>query len=170
MLGGHISVESVFGGGSVFKFTIPLLYDESQLNKNDVEFEIMQNDSEGKVILVAEDDNINFLLLKTILEKKNHKVIRAKNGQEVVDLSASNSDIDLIFMDIKMPVLDGYEAFEIIKNQKPDSIIIAQTAHSSTEVKERIIKAGFSGYITKPLDKDKIYELINKVFQNDTIC
>ena len=170
MLGGHISVESVFGGGSVFKFTIPLLYDESQQNKNDVEFEIMQNDSEGKVILVAEDDNINFLLLKTILEKKNHKVIRAKNGQEVVDLSASNSDIDLIFMDIKMPVLDGYEAFEIIKNQKPDSIIIAQTAHSSTEVKERIIKAGFSGYITKPLDKDKIYELINKVFQNDTIC
>jgi signal transduction histidine kinase/CheY-like chemotaxis protein len=170
MLGGHISVESVFGGGSVFKFTIPLLYDESQQNKNEVEFEIMQNDSEGKVILVAEDDNINFLLLKTILEKKNHKVIRAKNGQEVVDLSISNLDIDLIFMDIKMPVLDGYEAFEIIKKQKPESVIIAQTAHSSTEVKERIIKAGFSGYITKPLDKDKIYELINKVFQNDTIC
>ncbi|CAN1507934.1 Signal transduction response regulator, receiver domain [Flavobacteriaceae bacterium] len=170
MLGGHISVESVFGGGSVFKFTIPLLYDESSQIKNDIEFEIMQYNSEGKTILVAEDDNINFLLLKTLLEKKNHKVIRAKNGQEVVDLSASNSDIDLIFMDIKMPVLDGYEAFEIIKNQKPESIIIAQTAHSSTEVKERIIKAGFSGYITKPLDKEKIYELINKVFQNDTIC
>jgi signal transduction histidine kinase/CheY-like chemotaxis protein len=171
MLGGEITVESVFGRGSVFKFTIPLVYDVSEQNdKNDDDAEIVQNVFESKIILVAEDDNINFLLLKTILEKKNHQVIRAKNGQEVVDISASNPDIDLIFMDIKMPVLDGYEAFEKIKEQKPDCIVIAQTAHSSNEVKEKIMKAGFSGYITKPLDKDKIYELINKVFQKDIIC
>jgi len=170
MLGGRITVESIFGGGSVFKFTIPLVYDETVHDETDNGQETVYNESESKTILVAEDDNINFLLLKTILENKKHHVIRAKNGQEVVDMSDANSDIDLIFMDIKMPILDGYEAFEKIKITKPDCIVIAQTAHSSSEVKEKIMKAGFSGYITKPLDKDKIYEIINRVFQNKTIC
>ncbi|HEU4788083.1 MAG TPA: ATP-binding protein [Flavobacterium sp.] len=169
MLGGEITVESVFGGGSVFKFTIPLYYDETTYDENDSVPEIAYNESESKTILVAEDDNINFLLLKTILEKKNHIVLRAKNGQEVVDISAADSNIDLIFMDIKMPVMDGYEAFEIIKKDNPYRIVIAQTAHSSSEVEESIMKAGFSGYITKPLNKEKIFELINQVFQNKSI-
>lgn len=69
-----------------------------------------------------------------------------------------------------MPVLDGYEAFEKIKQFRPEFNVIAQTAHSSTEDKERIIKAGFSGYITKPLDREKIYEFINQVFHNDSVC
>ena len=68
-----------------------------------------------------------------------------------------------------MPVLDGYEAFEKIKQDTPNRIVIAQTAHSSSEVKESIMKAGFSGYITKPLDKEKIFELINQVFQSNTV-
>nr|WP_315200561.1 ATP-binding protein [uncultured Flavobacterium sp.] len=167
MLGGEINVESVYGGGSVFKFTIPLIYEEYIVENNAINEECSNKNSDSKTILVAEDDNINFLLLKTILELKKHTVLRARNGQEVVDISKSNPAIDLIFMDIKMPVLDGYEAFEIIKKDNPDLIVIAQTAHSSSEVKERIMKAGFSGYITKPLDKEKIYEIIIKVFQNN---
>lgn len=170
MLGGEISVESFYGEGSIFKFTIPLIYDQTAIESSVINEESLNNDTEIKTILVAEDDNINYLLLKRILELKNHTVLRARNGQEAVDISASNSDIDLVFMDIKMPVLDGYEAFEIIKRDKPDCIIIAQTAHSSSEVKERIIKAGFSDYITKPLDKEKIFEIINKIFQSSTVC
>lgn len=169
MLGGKITVESVYGKGSVFKFTIPLIYDDIAVDSCMINVDSPDKNADAKIILVAEDDNINYLLLKTILELKNHTVIRARNGQEVVDISAERSDIDLIFMDIKMPVLDGYEAFEIIKRNKPDRIVIAQTAHSSSEVKERIMKAGFSGYITKPLNKEKIYEIINKVFQKKTI-
>jgi CheY-like chemotaxis protein len=162
-------VESVFGGGSIFKFTIPLRYDKKGFKSNEEETSIICKETEGKTILVAEDDNINFLLLKTILQKKNHIVLRAKNGQEVVDISASNPNIDLIFMDIKMPVMDGYEAFELIKKENPGRIVIAQTAHSSIEVEESILKAGFSGYITKPLDKEKIFELINETFQNNSM-
>lgn len=164
MLGGKINVESVYGGGSIFKFTIPLIYDKESVGDSNENKEILTANSEAKTILVAEDDNINYLLLKTILELKNHTVLRARNGQEVVEIYASNTAIDLIFMDIKMPVLDGYEAFEIIKKKNPNQIVIAQTAHSSAEVKDKIMKAGFSGYITKPLDKEKIHELISKVF------
>jgi signal transduction histidine kinase len=170
MLGGKITVESFYGRGSVFNFTIPLVYDTTNIGRD---LEINENvpfDFGLKTILVAEDDNINYLLLKRILELKNHTVLRARNGLEAVGISAENSAVDLIFMDIKMPVLDGYEAFEKIKQFRPDVYVIAQTAHSSAEDKERIIKAGFSGYITKPLDKEKIYELINDVFQNDSVC
>jgi signal transduction histidine kinase/CheY-like chemotaxis protein len=163
MLGGEIKVESIYRRGSIFKFTIPLIYEEYTVENNLDNDECSNTNSDAKIILVAEDDNINFLLLKTILELKNHTVLRARNGQEVVDISASNAAINLVFMDIKMPVLDGYEAFEMIKKDNPNRIVIAQTAHSSAEVKERIMKAGFSGYITKPLDKEKIYEIINEV-------
>jgi signal transduction histidine kinase/CheY-like chemotaxis protein len=170
MLGGKIKVKSVYGGGSVFKFTIPLNYDINTLESSPLAEESANENLDIKTILVAEDDNINFLLLKTILELKKHIVLRAINGQEVVDISAANPSIDLIFMDIKMPILDGYEAFELIKKANPSQIIIAQTAHSSSEVRERILKTGFSGYITKPLNKQKIYEMIDKVFQNNSIC
>ncbi|HSD09237.1 ATP-binding protein [Flavobacterium sp.] len=168
MLGGEIKVKSVYGVGSVFMFTIPLIYDEHTIENIEVHEENSIKNSDSKTILVAEDDNINFLLLKTILELKKHTVLRARNGQEVVDFSLANSEIDIIFMDIKMPVLDGYEAFELIKKNNPNRIVIAQTAHSSSEVKERIMDAGFSAYITKPLDKEKIYEVIDKVIQNNS--
>lgn len=170
MLGGNITVESFYGEGSVFKFTIPLVFDTINIGKD---LKIGKNvpfDFGLKTILVAEDDNINYLLLKRILELKNHTVLRARNGQEAVAISFENHAVDLVFMDIKMPILDGYEAFKKIKQLKPELPIVAQTAHSSTEDKERILTAGFSGYITKPLDKEKIYELINQVFQNDSVC
>ncbi|TRX36824.1 response regulator [Flavobacterium sp. ZT3R18] len=170
MLGGKITVESFYGEGSVFKFSIPLVYDTNNIGKDLKMDGILPLDFGLKTILIAEDDNINYLLLKRILELKSHTVLRARNGLEVVNISAENDTIDLIFMDIKMPILDGYEAFKKIKQFKPELPIVAQTAHSSTEDKERILKAGFSGYITKPLDKEKIYELINQVFQNDSIC
>ncbi|WP_348798744.1 ATP-binding protein [Flavobacterium adhaerens] len=165
MLGGKIQVKSVYREGSVFKFTIPLIYDNSENFEDNVNAENLKVYDETKVILVAEDDNINYLLLKTILELKKHTVLRARNGQEVVEIYAANSAIDLVFMDIKMPVLDGYEAFERIRRMNPEAIVIAQTAHSSSEVKEKIMNSGFSGYITKPLDKEKIYGLLNEVFQ-----
>jgi CheY-like chemotaxis protein len=170
MLGGKITVESVLGEGSIFKFTVPLRYDDTVHQKNEGGSLKSSKEAEGKTILVAEDDNINYLLLKTILQKKNHTVLRARNGREVVDISASNPAIDLIFMDIKMPVMDGYEAFEIIKKENPGRFVVAQTAHASSEVEENIMKAGFSGYITKPLDKEKIFALLNQIFQNNTVC
>ena len=114
--------------------------------------------------MVAEDDNINFLLLKKILELRNYTIIRAINGQEAVDICAVNKDIDLVFMDVKMPVMNGLDAFAIIKKTNPDLIVIAQTAYSSEEDKEMILNLGFKNYITKPLNREKIFELLDSFF------
>lgn len=167
MLGGTITVLSTLGSGSVFSFTIPLEYDNTERIAN---FKVPKNISANlgsQTILIAEDDNINFLLLKKILELKKHTVLRAVNGQEAVEMCRVNLDINLVFMDIKMPIMNGFEAFEIIKIVKPNLPVIAQTAYSSIEDKEKIIRAGFTDYITKPLDKEKIFELLAVIFQNE---
>ncbi|RTY94313.1 response regulator, partial [Flavobacterium bomense] len=166
MLGGTISVHSKIKVGSEFKFTIPLIYDESIpipiLNQiNVLNVAVKQN---YQTILVAEDDNINFLLIKRILELKKYKVLRAINGQEAVDICRENVDIHLVLMDIKMPVLNGFEAFKIINSFNPKLPVIAQTAYASVEDYEKIMELGFTAYVSKPLDKEKIFEIIDSIF------
>jgi CheY-like chemotaxis protein len=164
MLGGEIGVKSTMGIGSVFIFTIPLQFDEAAVESLPRKKISFSGNYENETILIAEDDNINFLLLKKIIESKNHTVLRAFNGQEAVNICAENPDISLVFMDIKMPVLNGFEAFEQIKVFKPELPVIAQTAYSSFEDRERIMQFGFMDYITKPLDKEKIFELLDTIF------
>lgn len=165
MLGGGISVASEVGVGSTFAFEIPLQFDLSKKKSILIDSsDVVSSNSGNQTILVAEDDNINFLLLKKILELKNYVVLRAINGQEAVDICKTNSAVDLVFMDIKMPVLNGYEAFKKIKKFLPNLPIIAQTAHSSLEDKEKMSKAGFTNYITKPLNKEEIFKLLDKIF------
>lgn len=165
MLGGTIKVSSQIKVGSVFTFTIPLKYDETSPSTNQIIQENVFVRPTYETILIAEDDNINFLLLKRILELKKYTVLRAVNGQQAVDICKENSDVHLVFMDIKMPVLNGFEAFKMINSFNPNLPVIAQTAYSSAEDYERIMTLGFSGYISKPLDKSKIYELIDTVFR-----
>lgn len=165
MLGGGISVASEVGVGSTFAFEIPLQFDLSKKKSILIDSsDVVSSNSGNQTILVAEDDNINFLLLKKILELKNYVVLRAINGQEAVDICKTNSAVDLVFMDIKMPVLNGYEALKKIKKFLPNLPIIAQTAHSSLEDKEKMSNAGFTNYITKPLNKEEIFKLLDKIF------
>jgi len=166
ILGGSITVSSEVGVGSVFSFIIPLKFDEKAIFTTSKKLFVIPANTRNEIILVVEDDNINFLLLKKILQIKNHTVLRASNGQEAIDICIYNNDINLVFMDIKMPVLDGYQAFEIIKKIKPSLPVIAQTAHSSSEEREKIEQAGFTDYITKPIDKEKIFELLDSIFRS----
>lgn len=164
MLGGEIKVSSTIGLGSVFLFTIPLKWDQTVKTIQPEKIKSLYRNNDNEIILIAEDDMINFLLLKKIIESKKHTVLRAKNGQEAVDICKENPNISLVFMDIRMPVLDGYQAYEKIKVMKPELPVIAQTAYSSFEDKERIIRLGFMDCITKPLDKEKVFELLDAVF------
>lgn len=163
LLGGTIHIKSSIGIGSKFSFTIPLVYDESPLIVPITKTEENKVALGNKTLLIAEDDDINFLLLERILGLKNHKVIRACNGKEAVEICQHNSAIDLVFMDIKMPVMDGFEAFRQIRTFNQTIPIIANTAYSAIEDKERIMAAGFTNYLSKPLNKEKIFELLDGI-------
>lgn len=166
MLDGTINLESNIGKGSIFYFSIPLKI--NRFNKkaaipicNIVDINI----EESMTVLIAEDDNINFLLLEKILKFKKYKIIRARNGQEAIDICLKNLSIDVVLMDIKMPVKDGFEAFKEIQRAFPQLPIIAQTAFASIDDKEKIEQMGFFGYITKPIDKEKLIYKIEKAFE-----
>jgi signal transduction histidine kinase/CheY-like chemotaxis protein len=163
MMGGMISLESKVEKGSTFSFSIPLKYNEIHnitvkpvKRKSD-----LTHDEKAITILIAEDDNINFLLFKKVIQSKEYTIIRAENGLEAVEISLNNPDINLVLMDIKMPIMNGFEALEKIKMIRPELIIIAQTAYASSEDEERIYKAGFYGYLTKPINREKLFEAID---------
>jgi len=161
LLKGTISLSSKIGEGSTFYFSIPLVY---AITENIVVKQVNNKEvikTEKQIILIAEDDNINFLLFQKMMQNKNYEIIRAVNGQEAVDICINNPNINLVLMDIKMPIMTGFEALEQIRPIRPDLPIIAQTAYSSSDDKIKIEEAGFNGYINKPLNRDNLFELIN---------
>ena len=165
MLGGTISLKSEVGVGSTFSFSIPLLFDFETVHEAEPIYENISLGDE-EIILVAEDDNINYLLIEKLLKLLNFKVVRAKNGQEAVEICKQNKEVDLILMDIKMPSVDGHEAFTKIREFNKDIPIVAQTSYSFPEEIEKINQTGFNDFISKPIDKDKLYIIIRKYIQN----
>jgi CheY-like chemotaxis protein len=117
----------------------------------------------NRVVLITEDEEVNFYLLKAIFKRTEARILRAKNGKEAVDIIEQfKGDIDLILMDLNMPVMDGYEAMKIIKSEYPQIPIIAQTAYSLTEDRNKCMKAGFNDYISKPINRLALFRLVNE--------
>jgi CheY-like chemotaxis protein/serine phosphatase RsbU (regulator of sigma subunit) len=120
-------------------------------------------DWHNKTVLIAEDTDINYFLLAEVLKKTKAKLIRVKNGADAVEMVKSNH-IDLVLMDINMPIMDGYEATRLIKEHREDIPIIIQTAVNEDGL-ENAMKAGANDFISKPIDlktfMEKISRLIN---------
>ncbi len=154
MLGGTIRVDSVEGKGTTFTFTLP--YNPPGSNEPAMP-------APSILVLIADDDGITRILFKKILKGENMTILYACNGQEAVDLAKHHPEINLVLMDIKMPLLNGYEATRQIKKLRPDLPIIAQSAFTAPEDQEKAIQAGCDGFIKKPINKGKLLELIHKL-------
>ncbi len=160
---GDIWVESEPGQGSIFYFNLPLKSGESVLLHTEYQKSTnMDHNWKDKLILVAEDVSTNFLLVKKALRKTNVQLLWAKNGRETVDLVVENKTIDLVLMDIRMPIMNGLDATKEIKKLRPELPVIAQTAYAMDGDRENSIDAGCDDYISKPINLREFVELIAK--------
>ncbi|MBN1279677.1 MAG: PAS domain S-box protein [Chlorobiaceae bacterium] len=164
MLGGRLSLESRVGEGSLFSFALPYRRAEPVPEKMQTEEnrEVV-NLEKSLQVLIAEDDAINRLLLEKLLERKQIKAISVVDGAQAVSAIRANAGIDLVLMDIRMPRMNGYEALTEIKRIRPDLPIVAHTAFSSQDERKRAIKAGFDGFLTKPVDIGELFRVIGQL-------
>lgn len=158
LLNGKIDVKSKEEEGSTFYFTIPLNKVKDKIEDPIKQPTLNRLDLSDKTILVVEDVESNFQLISTYLKKTNVKIIWTMNGKEAVEACKTNDAIDLVLMDMQMPVMNGYEATKIIKSFKEDFPIVAVTAFALAGDKEKILKAGCDDYISKPMNAKELYK------------
>ncbi len=121
-------------------------------------------DFSGKSVLVVEDTMMSFKLFSAVLSQVNASVTHASNGQKAIDLCSGDLHFDLVVMDLQMPEVNGIEATRAIKKIHPLLPIIAATANTFDDEEAACLEAGCDGYITKPLKFNKLFELMQSLF------
>ncbi|MDD3637712.1 MAG: response regulator [Bacteroidales bacterium] len=125
---------------------------------------MQQDEDRNNLVLIAEDEDTNFFVLDLFIRKSfNLKTIRVINGVEAVETYKNHPEITLVLMDIKMPVMDGIEATKRIKAINPDIPVIAITAYALAGDEQKLRKAGFDEYISKPVQKRELLRKVNKI-------
>jgi CheY-like chemotaxis protein len=166
LLGGSIGMESNPGKGSLFYFTIPYKPVKSQPPVKNIKIDLQNLNWEGKTILIAEDMMQNYLLMEALLRHSAVRLLHAVNGQIAVDIVRSDPNIDLILMDIQLPIKTGYEALKEILEIRPDIPVMSYTAFALPHEREKSLTAGFVDFIPKPIKAETLIPMLNKYLQN----
>lgn len=160
-LGGTISVNSDPGKGSMFIFTIPY--------ENEVETIVASSNTSGskqynwadKTILIVEDEVYNHAYIEKLLADTDSKLLNAWDGKRAVELVKTHPEISIVIMDLKMPVMDGYESMQMIKKFRPKLPVIAQTAYAYGHDSKKGLELGFDSFLIKPIDGSLFMKTIN---------
>ena len=167
--GGSIRIESEKDKGSRFIFDIPNVIPESEkVFQKKSDENVLQKKFNGELVLIVEDDDINYQVLRSILSSVNLRCDRAENGRKAVDMFLNNS-YRLILMDIQLPEMIGWEATMKIRENDSEIPIIAVTAYSSDPTRKKSLEVGCNDFVTKPVNKIKLIQLLDKYLQQSRV-
>ena len=167
-MGGTISFESEQDVGTTFDIEIPFQIDHNKQCEEHKKKEVKETSIKGVNVLLAEDNELNMEIAEFVLESAGAKVIKAFNGKEALEIfkASEQGEIDVILMDVMMPVVDGLEATRYIRRSNKENArdipIIAMTANAFTEDRRRVLEAGMNEHLAKPLESEVLIEMIAK--------
>lgn len=168
MLGGEIYLKSEEGRGTTFRVTLPYNpADFKELKHKTLKAEKLSQTP--ITALVAEDDDVSYLIMNMMLQKENIKTIRTLNGEDTITAVKTHPEITFVLMDIKMPKMNGLESTKEIRHFQPRLPIIAQTSYAMPGDREKALASGCDEYISKPIDRNELFKIIYKLLKEKQI-